>query len=316
MLARLPRPVIAALCVAMTGALGIAHLYAAEQMSLLPEQLFHSLHGPGFAVVALFVFWSLEAYRPTLANYLYSALASISIGILAEAAQVPGPRDADIADIVVDAIGACAALGAAAAFDARVAKRLGSRSLAAIRSASILAVSGVFLPTLWFGYAWIAQSSSKAEILTFERLWEHAIIDPRRGTRPDVIAAPEGWPLSGKIGYSQESGGERLLLRVSPHPDWSGYRRLRFIVASGNGSESDILLTVTDHRLRGEPHGVQFTRRIRAGADPAIVAVDLDELRRTVDGRAFDIAGVNSIRLNALSPGRGTTLLLDDFRLE
>jgi VanZ family protein len=316
MLARFPRPIVAALCVAMTGALGIAHLYAAEQMSLLPEQLFHSLHGPGFAVVALFVFWSLEAYRSTLANYVYSAGASISIGILAEVAQVPGPRDADIADIVVDAIGACAGLSAAAAFDSRVTQRLGSRFHAIIRIVAVVAVAGVSLPSLWFGYAWIAQNANAAEILTFERPWEHAIIDPRHGERPDVIAAPRGWPLPGKIGHARESGGDRLLLRVSPYPDWTGYRTLRFFAASGDGAEAELQLTVTDHRLHGESHGVQFTRRIHVDADPAVVTIDLDALRKTADWRPFDSTGVNSIRLNAVSPGRGTTLLFDDFRLE
>lgn len=316
MLARLPRPVIAALCVAMTGALGIAHLYAAEQMSLLPEQLFHSLHGPGFAVVALFVFWSLEAYRPTLANYVYSALASISIGVLAEAAQVPGPRDADIADIVVDAIGVCAGLGGAAAFDPRVTQRLGSRLHAVIRIVAVLALCGVALPSLWYAAAWIAQNANRTEILTFQRPWEHAIIDPRDGRRPDIIAAPLGWPFPGKIGHARESGSDRLLLRVSPYPDWSSYRTLRLTLASGDGSETEVLLTITDHRLRGESHGVQFTRRIPAGPDPSIVTVDLEALRGTADWRPFDITGVNSIRLNAVSPGRETTLMFDDFRLE
>lgn len=95
----------------------LAHQYLPDQISSLAHETIRSLHGPGFGVVALIIMMMLRDSERPVTSYARAAVFSMVLAVVAEVAQIPGPRKAEIADLLADALGILAFLGMAAIFD-------------------------------------------------------------------------------------------------------------------------------------------------------------------------------------------------------
>ena len=225
------------------------------------------------------------------------------------AAQIPGPRDAELIDLVVDAIGIISGLGFIAMFDARYR----SFPLAIITVLALVVAAG---PTLFYGYAWISQQRAAPTLLSFEHRWERPIFGQPGPHHPDMLPAPPGWPLEGTVALAEETDRGRALVRVTPYPDWTGYSALSFIAASGSGMPTKIRVSIVDIRPTDESDTNRFRENFDIGAQPTRITIPLDKLREISNGRPFDLAHIEAIFLNAVEPGSDTSVYLDDFRLE
>jgi len=312
----LPHVIVAALAIAALGAIALAHRYSPEQLSHLADVFVHSLHGPGFVVVAVFVFAILRIYRRSAVNYVHAAIVSMAIGLFAEAAQIPGPRDAEISDLIVDAIGIIGSLGSIALFDRDVRSMLNDRLMLGLGLVSIGALTISFAPTAWYGYAWFSQHRAMPTLISFENRWESTVISQPRGRRPERIDAPANWPTTGTIAYAEESGRYGILIRLTPYTDWSEYSTLSFVAASANNVTQKIAVSIRDMRLEGERRNNRYSQRLYVDPEPQRYVIALDKVRDVANERPFDIAHVESFILSAADPGSGTKLFFDDFRLE
>ena len=72
------------------------HRFDPDRWSGLARDVFHSLHGPGFATLTIALFWYLQARKRSSSNYFIAAATAFGTGILAEIVQIPGPREAEI----------------------------------------------------------------------------------------------------------------------------------------------------------------------------------------------------------------------------
>ena len=171
-LGRLALPVIA-LAVTLAGAIFV-HRYTPEHWPPLAIGLMHSLHGLGFALLALAMFWVLRYRSRSTSNYFVAGAITMAIGILSEAAQIPGPRDAQFSDLAVDALGILGALGVTAAFDRPVRAQFGMPARIALSLTAGVALAVACLPSLWLSYALAEQYRAFPQLLTFERVWENA----------------------------------------------------------------------------------------------------------------------------------------------
>jgi len=83
----------------------LAHQYLPDQISNLAHEAIRSLHGPGFGVVALLMLLLLRDRDRPAVGYVKAAAFAMVLAAVAEAAQIPGPREAEIGDLLTDALG-------------------------------------------------------------------------------------------------------------------------------------------------------------------------------------------------------------------
>jgi len=313
----LPHIATAAVALGFLATIMLAHVFSPAVESQLIDDFMNSLHGPGFAVVVVFILSVLRLYHRSVSNYLYAAAAAMTIGVLSEAVQIPGPRDASASDLLFDAVGILAGLGLLARFDKEVQSRLSNGLFLGLGVGSILAVIVTFVPTTLYGYAAISQYRAMPTIVSFENTWEKiSYYESWRGL-PELIAAPPDWPEgSGTIARTSTSRPYGTLFRVEPFADWSDYSTLNFMAASGDESRHEILLTVRELPGPGRRRGATFERKLSVGPSPQRFVVPLADLQQTTNGRPFNVSRISSVNVTAIDPGDGASVLFDDFRLE
>jgi hypothetical protein len=295
-----------------------AHLFDPDNWPALAIDVMHSLHGSGFAVVAVFVYWLLQKTYPRSFNYLIAAAITMGMGMLAELAQVSGAREAQATDLIEDGLGILGALGLLAAFDPRVNRHLSSRGQVLLKSGAGLALSIVFIPSLWFSYALIEQHRAFPTIVTFERAWERsAFYTPREDQPVSFMPAPDGWIGEGTtIAQFEEAGRWGIFVVLKTVTNWRRYNKLTFVAASTSGSfVFDIGIRERSRRNASKDQAI-FYKTFLAGPEPQRYTIGLDEIGSRSVNSPFDLSRVESVVLSAAKPGTGVKILLDDFRLE
>ena len=306
--------VVAAL--ALLGFAIAAHLVFPEEKSPLLIPLLSSLHAPGFAAIAA-IFYALLGPRDSIASrYLLAAAGAGSIGLLAETAQIPGPRNAQWADLLTDAVGIFSALAVIASFDRRLRHRLRHWTLKLLPVAAGVGLAATLLPTLWIGFASIKQYTSMPELLTFEHRWESMTYSQADKKTPQLISAPEDWPIANStIALSEGTGRHGNFLILHPLPDLGGYSGVSFIAAAVDGT---IELTVG---IRGQRPGKDIPRpshyeEFTVTTTPQRFVLSFDTVRANAKNRSIDFEHVEAVLFNSVNPGSGKQLLIDDIRLE
>jgi VanZ family protein len=303
------------LAVVVAAAIAI-HRFNPSHWPPVAVDILHSLHGTGFAVLAVAVYWYLQRRFPTHVNYLLAAVVTLAIGIISEIAQIPGPRDAQLSDLLVDSLGIFGALGVLAAFDGDIRRQLGRVTrvlLPAVAGASLIVAC---VPSVWLTYALIQQHRTFPQLLTFEHAWEKATFRQTVGSRPSLVTAPKYWIVPGEtVAHAKENGRWGIFISLHPKQDWRGYSKLSFVAASVNsGFSMDI--GVRDYKKEGESHGVRYYKTVWVDAQPKRFNVTFDEIRSNPEDRVFDFSLVEAVVLSTSKPGSGAEVFVDDFRLE
>lgn len=310
-----PLRVVALLAAVIATAIAL-HLFNPTDWPALGVDILHSLHGPGFAAIALGILWYLQSRCASVINYILAAGITLGIGLISEVAQIPGPRDAQVEDLVVDALGIIGAIGVTASFDKKVRSSLATPARILLPAVSATALAIACVPTLWLSYAMVEQQRAFPSLLTFEHAWETATIGQTATQRPDVTDAPPGWPTVGqKVSHSSEDGRWGILLSVHPVQDWRGYASLSFVAASA-GESFAMDIGVKDLPKGDEYQGIRFYKSITVGPEPKRYAVTFEEIQAAAKDRPFDFSLVDAVVFSAAKPGGGQELLLDDVRLE
>jgi hypothetical protein len=302
---------------ALIAAIAIAaHLFKPTTWPPLGSNTLHSMHGPGFAIIALLVLWYYQNQSQSNINYILAATIAMGIGLISEIAQIPGTRNAEAKDLVVDALGIFGALGIAASFDKKARQALPKWAKIALPATACLALAGVSTSALWKGHALIRQQLAFPTLLTFENRWESATIDSTRRRRPTLVAAPSTWPKDGSIvARAKESGRWGLFLTLQPQPDWSGYGSLSFLAASA-GEEFLMSACVSDSRPNRTSRGNFYCKRMQVGPAPQEYSIAFSEIKSGTKSQKFDFSQVQAVFFSAAEPGNDNELLIDDIRLE
>jgi len=231
-----------------------AHIILPVQASALDVEAIRSLHGPGFGLVAILaLLFFRNGSRPMNAYLIAAACAAILAG-LSEAAQIPGPRDAEFNDLLVDAIGIVGFLGIAAFFDPRLRGEVSGQQRVLLALIGVPALLITVLPTLLLSSALVQRSLAFPVILNFEQVLEHAYSSGDED-RLERISAPDGWPADiNKVARLRSAGRWGILFRVFPYPDWRGYSAVSFVAASVGEASRRVTVGIRDIRPgRGTP---------------------------------------------------------------
>jgi hypothetical protein len=307
----------AALLLVLAGAVA-AHLFDPGNWPALAIDIMHSLHGTGFAILSLFVYWLLQRRYPQSFNYVIAAGVTMGIGLLSEAAQVPGPRAAELSDLIEDGLGILGALGLLAAFDHRVRQQLRAPAHLLLSGGAAIALGIACLPSVWYTYALIEQKRAFPAIVTFESAWERSAFYVPRDEKPArLVPPPESWIADGNtIARFEEAGRWGIFLVLKTVTNWRGYNKLTFVAASdGEPFVLDIGIRDRPDKSTGKEQAV-FYKTFVAGPEPRRYSIGFDEIGMQAAHGPLDFSRVESVVLSAAKPGSGVKILLDDFRLE
>jgi len=295
----------------------LAHQYLPDQISNLAHEAIRSLHGPGFGVVALLMLLLLRDRDRPAVGYVKAAAFAMVLAAVAEAAQIPGPREAEIGDLLTDALGIFAFLGVAAIFDGVLRSEIAKWQVLLLALVSIPALALTLKPTIWLSYALVKRAQTLPQILSFDEAWEQTYSSGVDGGL-EIIPAPDGWPEgSGQIARLHSAGKWGLMLHIRPHPDWSGYAAVSFVAATSNDEElRGIALGLWGiNPGNGTPQGRYYTRA-RIFREPSRYCILFDDVNKPSSQRRFDFTQVYELLVGATKDEVGVEILVDDFRLE
>jgi len=294
----------------------MAHQYLPDRISDLGHEAIRSLHGPGFGLVALMMMLLLrDSERPSVA-YVKAAVFAMGLATLSEAAQIPGPREAEVEDLITDALGIAAFLGCAAILDRGVRNTMGKGQVAVLVLISIPALALTLQPTAWLSYALIKRAQALPTILSFDESWEQTFSSGVDG-QVEFIPAPAGWPEgSGNIAKLHSAGRFGLMLHIRPHPDWSEYSAVSFVAATSNEEFRHIALGLWGIDPGDGTQQGRYYTRAKVNQDPARYCILFDRLNSSTSQQDFDLTQVYEMLVGATQAEIGVELLVDDFRLE
>jgi VanZ family protein len=294
----------------------LAHQYLPSHISDLAHEAIRSLHGPGFGLVALLMLMLLREKDRPLVAYVQAATFAMVLAAAAEAAQIPGPREAELGDLLTDALGIIAFLGIAAVFDRRIRVTIGKQRVWLMALISIPVLVLTLTPTVWLSYALIKRQQAMPQLLTFDKSWEQTYSSGVGGPL-ELIDAPDGWPEgSGKIARLHSAGKWGLMLHIRPHPDWSEYSAVSFVAATSNEDMRRIALGLWGIKPDdGSAQGRYYTRA-SVTREPARYCILFEDLNTPSSTREFDLTQVYELLVGDLKDEIGVELLVDDFRLE
>ncbi len=281
----------------------------------------HVLHKTGhplaFGLIALLVFSLLAKRnfmltRPPWVAYLAAFIITVLIGAATEIAQLFTHRDARLADVISDAIGATACLaGHAAAFGSgRLARPTGSRLGAALLA---LAAAGVSLaPLAWCVAAYAVRDAAFPVILENPSRLDMYFVATGAGNlsvmplpesaRPDALPADAA---SGNVitavKVALDNGEYPGLSITEPYPRWSRYQSLAIDLTNPGPRDLHIVIRVHD-RQHINQYDDRFNRDvILAAKSRNTILIPLHEIQHGAKRRLLNLDAIAG--LNCFSPG-------------
>ncbi len=283
-------------------------------------------HVPLFAALT----WCLLGLTSILAStpprsrgrLVYGATLGIAaaIALLSEIAQIPGARDADLADLLRDMAGILALLCVAASFDAqplfglnwpRNARRTVLWSIAA---ALVLAAATPVADTALVH----CQRLRRFPLITgFETPLECREVAIRKG-RLDILPPPAQWRSAqgnSAARFTFDRANDLSGFTI-PHPisRWEGYRYFRTDIYSELDTSVTIILRIYDFKHNSERKDrFECTLVILPGEQS--FCIPLDDVRAAPAGRETEMNRIASIVVFAETSWSAFMLWFDSFRL-
>lgn len=264
-------------------------------------------HVPTFALVALLVATrdrAATAGAPfALRHALNVLLVTAAIAAATEIAQIPGPRDASLADFARDVAGGLIALGWLA-WRKDVAGHPGHGRRAVLVAAAVAAVS-VGAPLAWCAAAYANRAAAFPELARFNSLLDLYFVS---GGSFDRTAA-------GTLRVRLVQGPYPGVALDEPAPDWRGYTALRAVVT--NPGDAPLLLTVRVHDRQhqnryDDRYNGKFTLLPRT---TTTLEIPLEQIAAAPRGRRLDLGHVAGVILFSNERAVGREFVLERVAL-
>lgn len=295
----------------------VAHQVALGPLPVLERGLRDSLHAPGFAVLASIVLLCLRTWGIKRFATLTAAVLCVGVAVIAEGAQVFGPRDADLGDLGVDLIGIAFGLltTSIAVGDFGPDSRLRPHKNLGIVCSAMLGVFALW-PTADAAFAIVAQRQSLPTLADFESRWERQLYEKSVRNGMTIVRAPSPELFQ---------GGRTALLDLSrpsipgleffPFPDWSSYSSISFDVQSASDKPIQVTLRIHDTSHNNEWND-RFGFVFEAGREARTIRLPLSEVQQTPSGRRLDLESVEGVIFFTSQPTGDERIYVDNIRLD
>ena len=293
------RCVLAALTAAVILSISIPH------ESKFLQELENAGHALLFGVVAIVMLKDRKAGRGA---YFRTFFAATLLGVGTELMQSFEGRDAEVLDVVRDALGAAAFLGFT--WTLRHGERAPRRFL--IRMAALGIIVVVFWQPISTGAAFVQRWHSFPMIADF-----HSQLQARfcstGNARLEICPAPwEATEYAAKVTF--EPAHYSGFSISGPWPDWSTLREFDFTVYSGLPDPVSLNLRIHDAHHNNQ-YRDRFNKELEINPGLNFVKIPLTLVEKSPSGRRMDLARIRGIGLFVVKPANPFDLFLSDFKL-
>ena len=280
------------------------------------RELFNSAHVIIFTVVAYVLLLHLKSNPDSSVNksaYLFTVLLGLALGVMVEVVQGFVGREMSLQDLYRDLCGLIA--GASLATITTSQKHAQSPAV-------VIIFLLVFIGALLFGAFGLLQMSS------------HYI--QRHEAFPTLTELDQGWSSSFvrfdqaefvttvRAANEQRDNYFRMLFKpgkypgisvIEVEPDWSGYRSLHFDVVSQQDDEISLTLRVHDV-IHDQDFSDRYNRRLRVHKGMNEFYIDLEEMKRSPEGRDMEMETIMGIKLFISDLKAEVLLDISNFELQ
>jgi len=291
------------------------HFSAPRVTGLWWLTLFNSLHVVVFAVVALSIFVSMKAFTSMTSaqNAIVAGVTTIVLSFMSEAAQIPGPRDASIVDLLFDAGGAIGTLLVAFAACSVTSASRNSRVVSGIAGTSILLAP--LSPLVSVSAAYIERNARKPVLVSFDSHFVRTFLRTQNATL-EVLVHP---PVNQKIGQvSLHNGVWPGLIIHDIWPDWRPYSMLIIDLALAGEEPLDINVRVHDrlHKQGDHLYSDRFNMTNVMQPGRHTLRIPLEKIRHAPKERPMDLSHIDGIVIFCSQKDAGRQFELLEIRLE
>lgn len=314
---------ITLLIVALVTLAGVVVLLQMPENTRFWQETFTAGHAIIFGLTAIAILHLSNAIwgariRPRLVHYALAGIGAILIGIATEIIQSYVGRDAELADVYRDALGAFAFLCVAMTFDNRLRWdfRTGHFARWAVRLAAPLLIVLVFGPAIKWGVSYAYRDMQMPVVGSFNSKVMRQFMRTA-GCKLEVTQPPEQWyGMKERVGQlTFYPGTYPGILFRELSPNWSAYDSLIFEIYSELEDTVSVELRVND-RHHNEKYSDRFNQvlKIRPGINH--VGIPLEKVREAPASRSMDMTDMGTIVLFAYKTTDTFSLYLSDLRLE
>jgi len=313
-----PRPrrrlaaALALLCAAAL--LAVVHLAQPVNRGLWFQTFYDSIHAAVFAGIALCCLlaarWS--GVQSITHRVLLAGLAVFVLALLSEAAQIPGPRDASLSDLLMDWLGGGAVILLAIAAS-RPRARPVSRLAFALAGALCLAIAAYPLARVSAAYA--ARNAGFPELLPFGTPMLSTFV---RAQNARVEYEPSDTGLYRRIRVQLGDGSWPGIVLHDLVSDWSDYETLRLEIGTPDAPPFELNIRVHDepHLDGDQPYSDRFSQRFQIEAGARAMSIPLQRIATAPSGRRMDMRRIDGIVIFAERRFAGREFVLNSIRLE
>lgn len=274
-----------------------------------------------FALVCLALAGNLLKHSLPKRSYHYLAafVLTVVVGILWEAAQIVFPRNADIYDLLRDAIGAVTFLAFYTRFDPSLSearKRWGFKTRTIMLVGPPLIVIVTMLPAVAWASAFYYRNHQVPLLATFDSSWETLFWTTANATL-EMTPAPDDW--------SQSDGTMvgRLICQPTPrsgfainhvYPDWSNYDFLQLQLYFDHSAPGLFYVQVEDAEFQGTVAD-RYTFQSEISPGHNLIEVPLDSAGQLPSGRPLDLGQIKIVYFFTADTTRTYQIYIDNIRL-
>jgi hypothetical protein len=303
------------LIVVAVAVLVLLHIAKVPAEGLWLQSFLNSLHVFVFAVVVLLLFAATKAI-PNLSitrRATITLIATFALGIVSEAAQISGPRDASLEDLFSNWLGASGTLLVAIAFLPKTLANNKSRLSVSLAGLAILAFA--LFPLLKVSAAYAEQYIQKPVLVSFDSLLPRTFVRPQHSTLT-IVKLPSGNEVVGRV--SLTDGAWPGLIIHDIWPDWSPYSELVVDLHLDAEAPLEIHFRVHDkqHQVGEQPYNDRFnlTRELQPGRQT--LRIPLEQIRIAPRDREMDLSQIAGMVLFCSTGQAGRDFQLVEIRLE
>jgi len=272
---------------------------------------FNSLHVPLFGIIAICALLVTPRRWGRRKRLLSVAGIVLLLSVLSEVAQIPGPRDASIEDLIADWLGASGFLAIASVFSRSILVPKGrGRYLVLI---GIVLIAWPLLPLAKVSAAYVERSGALPSLVRFDsRLGRMFFYAQNADLHIDTQSSLPA------VEVTLEDGSWPGIVFHDIWPAWEAYTALTISIENPDSEPFPINVRIHDrtHRLGQQAYSDRFNTELNLLPGPQTVRIDLADVRMAPAGRQMNMADIDGLVLFATRKEAGRRFVLHDIRLQ
>jgi len=271
------------------------------------------LHVPVFGIVATCLLLMSPPHWSRRKRLLFVFGLTFVLGALTEIAQIPTARDASLADLASDMLGAAGFVAIAAVFSRSISIPKGRGRFLVMLGLALLAWP--VLPVARVSTAYLERNQALPALVRFDNRLGHVFF---RLQNADIrkIFPPGVNSVAAEI--SLKDGPWPGIIFHDIWPNWEPYSVLAIEVENPTVETLPINLSVHDraHRNGDQPYSDRFNRSVDLAPGSKTIRIELADIRNAPAGREMNMAKIDGLAIFCTQKEAGRQFVLYEIRLE